>query len=128
MGKYQIGYKKPPHKNRFQKGKSGNPNGRPKKSRNLKTLIKKEMESMILIQENGETKNLSKIEAIVKGLFSNALKQDPKAIRTLLPILLQMSNNEEELQSLNKNIMNDEADFKILERFLGSDKGKENEP
>ena len=29
---YEVGYKKPPKAKRFQKGKSGNPSGRPKKA------------------------------------------------------------------------------------------------
>ncbi len=30
-GNYDVGYGKPPAKNKFQKGKSGNPSGRPKR-------------------------------------------------------------------------------------------------
>ena len=33
-GDYKVGYGKPPMKNKFQKGKSGNPSGRPKGTRN----------------------------------------------------------------------------------------------
>ena len=37
-----TGYKHPPTKNRFQKGRSGNPRGRPKESRNLVTVLSEE--------------------------------------------------------------------------------------
>ena len=36
---YEVGYKKPPKHTQFQPGQSGNPAGRPPKSRNLKRLV-----------------------------------------------------------------------------------------
>ena len=37
--KYQVGYAKPPRKTRFEKGKSGNPAGRVKGSKNVSKLL-----------------------------------------------------------------------------------------
>jgi hypothetical protein len=36
-GDYQVGYGKPPKHTQFKPGKSGNPQGRPKGTKNLKT-------------------------------------------------------------------------------------------
>lgn len=35
---YEVGYRKPPKKTRFQKGISGNPGGRPKSSRSFESI------------------------------------------------------------------------------------------
>jgi hypothetical protein len=34
---YEVGYKRPPRNTRFCKGQTGNPHGRPKGARNIKT-------------------------------------------------------------------------------------------
>ena len=39
IGPHAVGFGKPPMHTRFKPGQSGNPRGRPKHSRNLKTII-----------------------------------------------------------------------------------------
>ena len=40
---YEVGYGKPPEHTRFQPGRSGNPRGRPKGTKNLKTDLVEEL-------------------------------------------------------------------------------------
>ncbi len=70
----EIGYGKPPKESQFKKGQSGNPRGRPKGSKNLNTLIKRELESRITIEQNGTKRKIRRKEALVKGLVNDALK------------------------------------------------------
>jgi hypothetical protein len=49
-GDYDVGYGKPPPHTQFQKGVSGNPRGRPKGSKNLKTLARKVMNTKVTLR------------------------------------------------------------------------------
>jgi hypothetical protein len=50
---------------RFQAGMSGNLGGRPKGSKNLKSLARKVMSTEVPIRENGKVRMISKAEALV---------------------------------------------------------------
>ena len=87
---YQVGYGKPPAQTRFKKGQSGNPNGRPKGTLNLATVITKTLRERVVINENGQRKIVTKLEAAVKQLVNKAASGDLPAFRQLSG-LLQMA-------------------------------------
>jgi len=79
-----VGYGKPPKATQFRKGKSGNPNGRPKRTKNIDSLIERELDRVISVKEGGQEKRLRKREAIVMRLVANALKGDTRSIEYLV--------------------------------------------
>lgn len=73
--------------NSWPPGVSGNPNGRPKGSRNLKTIIRDMLDSMDtyqLLPENYPRDKGTPLEAIVCALTVKAMEGDTKAADTLL--------------------------------------------
>ena len=81
---YPVGYRKPPQHTRFKEGESGNPSGRPKGSKNLTTLLEKELKQRVVVTENGRRRSITKQEAMVKHLVNKAVSGDRLLMRLLL--------------------------------------------
>lgn len=86
QGDTQVGYGRPPKTTRFKKGQSGNPKGRPKGSLNVATVFSKTLREKVMINENGERKTVSKLEAAVKQLVNKAATGDTRSLRLLLEL------------------------------------------
>ena len=69
---YEVGYGKPPRHTRFQKGRSGNPTGRPRGRKNMATLLSAALDASIIVVENGQRKKITKREAIVTQLVNKS--------------------------------------------------------
>ena len=87
---YEIGFKKPPKKNQFEKGQSGNPKGRPKSTKNLKTDLEEELQELIHLKEGGKDKHVSKQRALIQALMAKAVKGDARAANLLLNMILKV--------------------------------------
>lgn len=69
-----AGYKSPPSASRFQRGKSGNPNGRPKKFKETKAdIIKKVLLEQHDVTVDGELVKRSTIELLYLALQKKAM-------------------------------------------------------
>jgi hypothetical protein len=81
---YEVGYGRPPRHTRFPKGRSGNPKGRPKGSKNSATLLMDALRERVVISENGRRKTITKQQAIVKQIVNKAASGDHRSIQLLL--------------------------------------------
>ncbi len=84
---YEIGYRRPPKSTQFKSGNSGNSKGRPKGSKNFITLLEKELDQPVIVNENGRKKKLSRRQAMAKRIVADALQGDRKALFLLLDVL-----------------------------------------
>lgn len=86
-GDYEVGYGKPPVGHRFKPGQSGNPGGRPKGHRNLKTDLAEELREKVLVREGIKERRLTKQQAMIKSLTAKAIKGDPRGIQILISLM-----------------------------------------
>ena len=107
---YEVGYKKPPKHSQFKPGQSGNPNGRPKGTKNLKTDLEEELKERIPIKEAGKAKKVSKQRAMVKALMAKAVSGDTKAVNIVMGMISKLMIGEEAAETtLEDQTATDEA-------------------
>lgn len=80
----------PPRSHRFKPGQTGNPRGRPRGTRNLWTDLTQLLKKRIPVREDGETRHISRQEAILLSLYSKAVRGDVRAIMSILTMLMKL--------------------------------------
>ena len=123
----KVGYCNPPAHTRFQTGKSGNPQGRPKGTLNMATVLEKTLREKVVVNENGKRKTITKLEAAIKQLTNKAASGELKAMQLLAALV--RSAEERSAQTPVSDSALDEADDKvvlgILKRLEAVGKGDE---
>ena len=76
-----VGYGKPPMKRRFKSGESGNRRGRPRGSKNRKTIVRKIMNETHAVTEDGQRRRRSTIELVLLALRNRAVEGNVRAFR-----------------------------------------------
>lgn len=86
---YEVGYGRPPKHARFQPGKSGNPQGRPKQVKDIHKIFDQELSRLVSIQENGRVQSIPVRRVLIKKTISDAIKGDPRARQLLFQFMQQ---------------------------------------
>lgn len=114
--RYTVGRGKPPRHTQFKRGKSGNPRGRPKGSPNLSTVLNKALMEKVIVNQGGQRKAITKLEAAATQLANRAAQGDPRSIEQALK-RAEVIDNESGVQSTSvRNLPED--DQKVIKNVL----------
>lgn len=91
---YDIGYGKPPRHTQWKSGRSGNPKGRPKRSRNFKSDVKNTLKEPVRLAKNGKPKTVSAQHAALLRLRERALQGEPRALDRLLELARRYNDDD----------------------------------
>jgi Family of unknown function (DUF5681) len=112
---YEVGYGRPPRHTRFENGQSGNPRGRPRGTKNLKTLLCEALNEPVIVTENGGQRKVSKREAIITQLVNRSATADLRAIKILLDILRDLESQSDPAAPETSSFT--AADEKVIEQL-----------
>ncbi len=114
---YTVGYRRPPKNSQFKPGQSGNPKGRSKQSRNLRTVVKQVLNESMQIREGGRLRRMSAIEALVRTTLARSFK-DPKALHALMIIVKQSGYGNDATELATDLPLDPERDASIIADYL----------
>src|SRR5262252_3716414 len=105
---YEVGYRKPPRHTQFQKGQSGNPGGRPRRSsaERLEELALYEAYRTTIVMEDGHAIPMPAIQAVLRRQLESAASGNVRAQRDILAMVRDI----ERVRSIASLFDNDGAD------------------
>ena len=109
---YPVGYGKPPKHTRFKKGHTGNPQGRPRRAKNLATLLGAALDGKVTVTEHGRRRTITKREAMIAQLVNRSAQADLKA---MLIVLGMMQEIERRTDASSEPASLTEADRQVLQ-------------
>ena len=111
----KLGFGKPPKKNRFAPGRSGNPKGRPKGSKNVNTLLAKVGRQRVKVKGEQGSRSISKVEAAYTQLVNQAASGNLPAIKELFRI---HSTHTEPLENAAPQSLMRECDEAVMKSIV----------
>jgi hypothetical protein len=117
-GDYAVGYRKPPRHAGFQKGRSGNPKGRPKGSKNLATLLNQALDETVMVTEDGRRCRVTKREQVITQLVNKSAAADLRAIKQLTDIVQRVERRNEGSEAPSERAKLLAPDREVVELFI----------
>ena len=99
-------------------GQSGNRRGRPKRQRNVRTVVEETLNQRIKIREGNGTRSLTKLDGVILTMINGALKGEPKALAALMSLVRSLGMTGEAPEAANLEPLTDNDDA-LLADYLG---------
>lgn len=117
---YEIGYGRPPRHSRFKPGQSGNPKGKTKGQKDLKTIARAVLNEKITVQTPRGPKRMTKLEAMIHTHVNKAMKGDRSSFVETIKIAREIGMDDMIAEALDATRMDvlSEEDQAILDRVF----------
>jgi hypothetical protein len=113
-GEYEVGYAKPPKSGQFAQGRSGNPHGRSKGSKNLANVVLRESRQLVRVNGPSGSRKVTKLEAAVMQLGNKSVQGDLRAQREFFGLVQRA---EEDAYSNAAPLSFHEMDKQVIENI-----------
>ena len=105
----KVGPGNPPLHTRFKPGQSGNPDGRPKGSKNFAALLDRELRRLVTVEVNGKPRRKPAQELIARRLTLDSMKGMHKAIELVMRLSTAAQPKEDSLPEATFEMPDKEA-------------------
>ncbi len=111
---YPIGKGKPPKEHQFQPGQSGNPNGRPKGSKNVHQVLSKILNEQVTVTDAGKKMVVEKLEAAMRALVNKSFEGRPQSLKLLIEV---MKDGDDAIQQPVEDQFSDDDYANLMEEL-----------
>ena len=116
-----VGFGRPPIEHQFKTGRSGNPKGRPKGSRNFSTEVKRMLEMTVPVDLDGKRRHMSTLAATLLRMRNLAITGNVPAIDRVIEFAIRESAEPQDDGEMSVLVAEDQA---ILDAYY-ADRSRE---
>jgi len=121
---YEIGYRKPPVRSQFPKGRSGNPTGRSRGKGGAGKSLKEILFETVPVRRGDRTIRASRYEVVMRRFVNEALKGDWRLGLKILELVPYAELRERSQQSQRTKPITPEEAAEAYRRLMEAGRGK----
>jgi hypothetical protein len=117
---YEVGFGKPPKHTRFRKGRSGNPNGRPRKKPDVYSELTKVLRENVTIIIDGQREKVTVQQALLLRLRDEAVRGELWAGKLLQKVIGALPESGSESEHVD--MLEVQARFSVMLKEVAREK------